>query len=69
MSRTKPTTRFDELEARMMLELDKNQFAEMLGISRDMVNKVEGGRAQLGAAARRLLQAYLDGYRPKDWPV
>ena len=32
-----------------------------------MMNKLEGGKKNITEAHRRLMQAYLDGYRPSDW--
>jgi hypothetical protein len=33
------------------------------------VQDIVTGRRPLMPAQRRLLQAYLSGYRPDDWPV
>ena len=44
--------------------------AAMLGYSRTAsISDIETGKAEPNGAAVRLLQAYLDGYRPKDWPT
>jgi transcriptional regulator with XRE-family HTH domain len=55
--------------ARRSLGLTQAQLAAMLGYARsDRVSEIERGIEQPSAAVRRLLQAYLDGYRPVDWP-
>ena len=59
-------------EARRTLGLSQSELALMLGYSpatgRHMVSHLERGERELQTAQRRLLDAYLDGYRPKDWP-
>lgn len=32
------------------------------------VSRLERGAAKIDDGRARLLRAYLDGYRPKDWP-
>jgi DNA-binding transcriptional regulator YiaG len=55
--------------ARRSLGLTQAQLAAMLGYARsDRVSEIERGIEQPSAAVRRLLQAYLDGYRPGDCP-
>jgi len=61
-------------EARAQLGLSPRQFAEMLGYvgehARIMTYHLEHEpkRRTLGEAQRRLIEAYLAGYRPDDWP-
>lgn len=55
--------------ARRSLGLTQAQLADMLGYARsDRVSEIERGIERPSVAVRRLLQAYLDGYRPADWP-
>jgi transcriptional regulator with XRE-family HTH domain len=55
--------------ARLRLGLTQAQLAPLLGYS-DVarVSELERGVRQPGDAVLRLLRAYLDGYRPPDWP-
>ena len=56
--------------ARKQLGLTQTQLAEVMGYSNDTyISRVETGSRGMSEQAQRLLQAYLDGYRPKDWPV
>ena len=58
--------------ARQSLGLTLEQFARMLGYdgvqSRSQVHNLETGRRTIRPAQRRLIDAYLSGYRPEDWP-
>lgn len=62
----------DAKEARLTLGLTQTQMGAMLGYQgqnvRQMVYEIEQGQKPLMPCQRRLLQAYVDGYRPKDWP-
>ena len=56
--------------ARKQLGLTQAGLAAMMGLaSSDVVSKIERGAFPSGATVQRLLQAYIDGYRPIDWPV
>ncbi|MEO1408171.1 MAG: hypothetical protein AAFV54_17055, partial [Pseudomonadota bacterium] len=62
-------------QARHTLGLSLSQLAAMLGYQSDnpaglrtMGAKLEDGRRTLRDPQRRLLDAYLSGYRPDDWP-
>lgn len=59
-------------EARRKLGLSLEQMAAMLGYDgdhrRQMMHRIEIGERALREPQRRLLDAYLDGYRPHDWP-
>ena len=59
-------------EARRKLGLTQQQFADMLETdAREMrryTNPDEARHRPLSLPRQRLLRAYLDGYRPKDWP-
>ena len=61
----------DEIrEARKHLGLTQSQLAEVMGMTdKSYISKLESGGVNLGRTSQKLLQAYLDGYRPKDWPV
>ena len=62
----------DTAAARQTLGLSAPDFALMLGYSgeqrRQMTYDLESGRRELQEPQRRLLAAYLAGYRPPDWP-
>lgn len=59
--------------ARKRLGLNLEQMAHMLGYdglqAKSQVQHMESGRRDIRPAQRRLLEAYLAGYRPKDWPA
>ena len=60
-------------EARLQLGLSVAQLADMIGVShqharRMTVDPDRGAHRPINATVERLLQAYLDGYRPRDWP-
>ena len=61
------------VEARRKLGLTLEQMATVLGYlgeqRRHMMWDIETGRRPLREPQRRLVQAYLEGYRPGDWPV
>ena len=63
----------DMRNARMQLGLTLDQLAKMLGYQgvqrRQMQHDLETGRREIRAPQRRLIEAYLSGYRPADWPV
>jgi hypothetical protein len=63
----------DPKEARLRLGLTQTQMGQMLGYQgdhvRQMVYEIETGRKPLMFCQWRLLDAYLAGYRPDDWPV
>lgn len=58
--------------ARVKLGLTQTQMGQLLGYSgehvRQMVYEIEQGDKPLMPCQRRLIEAYLSGYRPKDWP-
>ena len=58
--------------ARQSLGLTLEQMADMLGYegaqARSQVHHLETGRREIRPAQRRLVEAYLAGYRPADWP-
>lgn len=58
--------------ARQKLGLTLEQMATMLGYKgvqrRQMQYDLETGRREIREPQRRLVEAYLSGYRPKDWP-
>ena len=55
--------------AREALGLTQAQIATLLGYGgQSRIAEIEGGKKGVGASVIRLLQAYVDGYRPKDWP-
>lgn len=61
-------------EARRKLGLSLDQMADMLGLQANHVRRLEfpedsNQRRPVMEQTRRLLHAYLDGYRPPDWPT
>ena len=58
--------------ARKRLGLTLEQMAHMLGYegeqAKSQVHHLETGRRDIRPAQRRLVDAYLAGYRPEDWP-
>lgn len=58
--------------ARKRLGLTLEQMGRMLGYDgsqiRSMMHRLEIGERELRPAQRRLVDAYLSGYRPDDWP-
>lgn len=59
-------------EARRELGLTLEQMAAVLGYQgiqrRQMMHDLETGRRAIREPQRRLVEAYLSGYRPPDWP-
>lgn len=60
-------------EARKKLGLSLHEMATMLGYlgeqRRQMQYDLESGRKEIREPQKRLTEAYLSGYRPRDWPV
>lgn len=68
----------DVKAARAALGLSQSQLSRLLGFSVETsppnargapVARIERGAKPIGGAEERLLRAYLDGYRPGDWPT
>lgn len=59
-------------DARIALELTRSQFTTLIGYEgRHSAGQLEDrlkSRKTITAPTVRLVRAYLDGYRPKDWP-
>ena len=58
-------------EARQELGLGQDELGAMLGLSgspKRSVRRYEQGESQIPGPIIRLIRAFLDGYRPKDWP-
>lgn len=56
-------------QARKTLGLTARQLALLVGYRRAAtVYDVESGRETASGSVKRLIRAYLDGYRPSDWP-
>jgi transcriptional regulator with XRE-family HTH domain len=60
-------------EARRQLGLSLEDMASMLGYEgehrRQLMHRIEIGERALREPQRRLIAAYLEGYRPADWPA
>ncbi|WP_334147888.1 helix-turn-helix domain-containing protein [Hyphomicrobium sp.] len=55
--------------AREMLGLTPEEMAPLLGYrARSRIYEIESGTRTPGPAVELLLRAYLDGYRPANWP-
>ena len=55
--------------ARKQLGLTQTQAASMLGRTLRNIQQWEGAEREIDNAAALLLRAYLNGYRPDDWPT
>lgn len=57
-------------QARINLGLTQQQLSKLLGYGLySRISEMENGRTQITWQCVRLVQAYLDGYRPNDWPL
>lgn len=60
-------------QARQTLGLSPSDLGRMLGVSPtraiQTLSDWQNGRRIMDEGRARLLRAYLDGYRPSDWPV
>jgi len=57
-------------EARKRLGLSQEKLAYMLGFERrHALSSIETGARTIRTPQQRLLDAYLAGYRPEDWPT
>ena len=57
-------------QARSNLGLNQSQLAALLGYGTySRISELENGRTPITGQCVRLVQAYLDGYRPNDWPL
>lgn len=56
--------------ARLALGLTPEQIAPLLGLSaRARIYEIESGKRGVSSAVGLLVQAYLGGYRPANWPA
>lgn len=75
MGKVKQLTPAELKSIRIGLGLSGADFARLLGYGgstatmRQMVFDLENNERPIREPQRRLAQAYIDGYRPKDWPV
>lgn len=57
-------------DARKRLGLTQTQLAELMGMTgASYISRIEKDVQAIGSSSQRLVQAYLEGYRPKDWPL
>lgn len=64
-----PMTPQEISEARQALGLSQSDMAAMTGYgAAARWSELERGKRAPGGAVIRLIRAYLDGYRPPDWP-
>ncbi|AZB63135.1 helix-turn-helix domain-containing protein [Cereibacter sphaeroides] len=56
-------------EARQTLGLTQAGLAALVGRQARNIRQWEAGDRAIDDAAVRLVRAYLDGYRPSDWPA
>jgi transcriptional regulator with XRE-family HTH domain len=58
--------------ARQSFGLTQAEFAKLVGYEgkrgSQVISDIERGRSALNETVSRLVQAYLDGWRPDDWP-
>ena len=55
--------------ARKSLGLTQGQLAAVLGVRQATVSDWERGKHSPDGPAARLIAAYVEGYRPQDWPL
>jgi transcriptional regulator with XRE-family HTH domain len=55
--------------ARGKLGLTQGQLAAVMGVRGPTISEWETGKRSPSDTSTRLLRAYLDGYRPIDWPA
>lgn len=59
----------DFKNARIKFGFDQQKMAKVLGFKNGItVSQIETGKSEITDVRCRLLRAYLDGYRPDDWP-
>lgn len=65
-------TPFELRSARLRMGLSLAEFARMLGYDGGQIkataHRLELGERTIREPQRRLVEAYLAGYRPPDWP-
>lgn len=71
---TRPMDHLELKEARRKLGLSVAQMAAMLGVKDQHVRRMESApdlesARPVNGTTERLIRAYLDGYRPKNWPA
>ena len=55
--------------ARLSFGMTQLDMAPYLGCdNQELLSQIERGLIEPSASMYRLLQAYIDGYRPTDWP-
>jgi hypothetical protein len=59
--------------ARDRLGLSVSQMAKVLGVTEIQIRRMQtapdkGSHREVQATTEKLIRAYLDGYRPADWP-
>ena len=53
-----------------VLLLNQTDLAKVMGYcNQPVVSHIENSASDVPAQTARLMQAYLDGYRPLDWPT
>ena len=60
--------------ARLSLGLTPIQLANLLGVAREYIYRLEAtpdkkGKRKASYCMVKLIRAYLEGYRPSDWPT
>lgn len=59
-------------EARLSMGLTLTQAGQLLGYDgthvRQQVRRMEAGEKPIRPPQARLMRAYMEGYRPEDWP-
>lgn len=56
-------------QARQSLGLSQIQLGALMGVRGQTVSEWERDVRSPSDTAQRLMRAYLDGYRPADWPT
>lgn len=56
-------------EMRQYLKLTQAELASMLGLGSGVrISEIENGTSTPTEMCKRLMSAYVSGYRPADWP-
>ena len=56
-------------EARIKLGLSQGNLGQLMKTTDRSVRRWENGDREIPGPVIVLMQAYLDGYRPEDWPA
>lgn len=56
--------------ARLRLSLNQTDLAEVMGYSgQPQISAIENATTDVAAQSSRLMESYMGGWRPRDWPT